>query len=105
MWIDQSVYPDLEVPPDDLPAREDKADYVHRICCAWDFGIIPDQETFALFSAWKEIFDSFPLGGSPAYHTFRRLFRWEPVAGSILRATYEVSDLREGRTDPCVDLI
>ncbi|WP_156427154.1 hypothetical protein [Leptolyngbya sp. NIES-2104] len=52
----------------------DQADYVARICGAWDFGIIPTPETFLLFSTWREVFDGFPLLHSPAYAAFRSGF-------------------------------
>lgn len=105
MNLDQSVYPDFDVPPDGLPTPEARADYVHRICSQWDYGIVPEPETFGLLAAWKDVFDAFPVRHSPAYHAFRMLFRWEPVEGRVLRATYEIYDLKEGRTDPCVNWI
>jgi hypothetical protein len=103
--IDHSVYPDLEAPPQALSTPEEKADYVHRICAQWDYGIVPERETFALLREWKEVFDRFPMSHSAAYHTFRTLFGWEPVPGRVLRATYQIYDLREGRTDPCENWI
>ena len=81
MYIDGSVYPDLEAPPRSLDSPEARADYVHRICSAWDYGVHPDGETFALFSGWKDVFDRFPIVTSPAYHAMRLWFRWEPVQG------------------------
>jgi hypothetical protein len=105
MNLDHSVYPDLNSPPDELRTAEDKADYVHRICAQWDYGIIPESGTFALLSGWKEIFDRFPLRHSAAYHTCRWLFGWQPVPGYALRAGYEIDDLKEGRTDPCANWI
>lgn len=105
MILDHSVYPDLEVPPADLKTPEEKADYVQRICAQWDYGIIPEPETFILFARWKEIFDRFPLRHSAAYHAFRFLLGWEPVTGRALRASYEIDDLKEGRVDPCVNWI
>lgn len=89
---------------------EDKADYVHRICSAWDFRILPDPETFDLFSTWKNLFDRFPLPLSPAYHAFRSWFHWEPVPmpkGLRGPEPYHVHlDRLEGRPeDPCVNLI
>ena len=77
--IDQSVYPDRDDPPRDLPTIFDKADYVHRICTAWDFGIHPEPVTFKLFASWKDVFDKFPVATSPGYHAFRMWFQWEPV--------------------------
>ncbi len=105
MKLDHSVYPDLEAPPHDLPTSADKSDYVHRICGQWDYGIVPEPETFALFADWREVFDAFPIDHSPAYHTFRSWFGWPRVPGRLLRANYEIYDLQEGRSDPCVDWI
>lgn len=79
MYIDHSVYPDLSDPPTILQTPEDHADYVHRICAAWDFHVLPEPETFALLSGWKDVFDKFPLATSPAYHAFRAWFGWESV--------------------------
>jgi len=104
MRLDHSVYPDLDQPPRapaDLATLEDRADYLQRVCAQWDYGIVPEPETFRLLAGWREVFDRFPLSHSPAYHTFRFWFGWEPVPGRALRASYELDDLREGRTDPC----
>jgi hypothetical protein len=54
-YVDASVYPDQE-PPEDLTTPEDKADYVYRICSAFDFGIPPEDATIQLLSTWKDIF-------------------------------------------------
>ncbi len=108
--LDHSVYPDLDELPAHLAAPEDRADYVHRICSAWDYGVHPDPETFALFSGWKDIFDRYPVLTSPAYHAFRAWFRWESMAfpagvpGPTLR--YQILDRLEGRdVDPCERMI
>lgn len=101
MNIDHSVYPDLDAPPRTLETAEEQADYIHRVCSQWDYGIIPEPETFALLRQWKEVFDHFPVSHSAAYHTFRFLFGWTPVPGRCLRASYQLDDLKEGRTDPC----
>jgi hypothetical protein len=103
--IDYSVYPDLDHPPDELLTPEDKADYVARVCGAWDFDLPPTPETFSLFSSWRDVFDRFPLPHSPAYAAFRTIFRWPPLpGGSVLEADYERVDKRAGRQlpDPCV---
>jgi hypothetical protein len=105
MKLDHSVYPDLDEPPANLVTPEAKADYVQRICAHWDYGIVPEADTFDLFRHWKEVFDRFPLRHSAAYHAFRLLFAWEPVPGRMLRASYEIDDLKEGRTDPCVNQV
>jgi hypothetical protein len=110
MYIDESVYPDVSSPPNDLPSLEARAEYVHRVCSAWDFHIHPEPETFQLFSEWEEVFDRFPLPTSPAYHAFRAWFGWEPVPfPSSLPAPipYHVHlDRGEGRDDdPCAEMI
>jgi hypothetical protein len=101
MSLDHSVYPDLDAPPTALSTAEDQADYLHRICTQWDHGIVPELSTFDLLSRWRDVFDRFPVPHSAAYHTFRWRFGWPPVPGRLLRASFEIYDLREGRTDPC----
>lgn len=106
MWIDHTVYPDLDEPPDSLDTMEARADYVHRICAAWDFHVHPDPQTFELFSAWQEVFDRYPYPTSAAYHAFRAWFRWPPVpCPTDLPAPvpmYVHLDRLEGRgEDPC----
>jgi hypothetical protein len=108
-YIDQSVYPDTE-PPETLDTELDRADYVERVCAAWDFDVLPEQAAFDLFRGWKKVFDDFPLPHSPAYHTFRGLFGWEdvpfPPGGSIVHCTYLVLDRLEGRgPDPCENMV
>jgi len=105
--IDYSVYPDVEDLPAELATAESKADYVARVCGAWDFGIVPEIETFRLLNGWREVFDCFPLLHSPAYAAFRTLFGWPAIAGaSVLEADYERVDARMGReADPCVRMI
>ncbi len=108
--IDQSVYPDLDTPRRELVGDFAKADYVHRICTAWDFGIMPDRATFELFAHWQDIFDRFPVTISPAYHAFRDRFCWNPIAWprGVKPPTprWEHQDRMEGReSDPCEGLI
>jgi hypothetical protein len=107
-YIDQSVYPDIEA-PEEFVSDEEKADYIHRICSAWDFDVYPERETFALFRTWKDVFDRYPLAESPAYHTFRRLFGWEEVPmvrNPFVRLTYQVLDQSEGREpDPLTPFV
>ena len=109
-YIDQSVYPELDDPPTDLPTVFDQADYVHRICTAWDFGVRPEQKTFELFANWKGIFDRFPVLTSPGYHAFRAWFEWESVAcprGLILPTPrWLEADRLEGRPpDLCESMV
>ena len=76
--IDHGLYPDIE-PPAALDTPELKADYLQRVCGAFEFGIVPEEETLALLAGWQEVFDRFPLRASPAYHALRAFFGWEPV--------------------------
>lgn len=107
MSLDQAVYPEERQPPVELSTPEAKADYVQRICAAFDFGIVPDRADWERFREWKAIFDAFPLAHSPAYHTFRSWYGWGPVARGPcgLVPPWRVQDLREGRTDPCEDRV
>jgi len=110
MHIDHSVYPDVTDLPEELATDEQKADYIERVCGAWDFDIYPERETLELFRGWREVFDLYPLPHSPAYQTARRLMGWEdkpfPVEGVLCHRTYEVLDRLEGRdADPCESLV
>ena len=105
MKLDQSVYPDCDCPPDTLETPGDRADYLHRICGLWDYGIVPEPGTFELLRGWKDVFDAFPVPHSAAYHAFRSIFHWKPVEGHVLRPVYRIYDLKEGRSDPCEDCI
>jgi hypothetical protein len=107
--IDQSVYPDLDEPPAVLETLEAKADYVQRICAAWDYGVLPEPETFTLFARWKEVFDRYPVVASAAYHAFRIWFGWEPMPYpenvSLPTPRYVHLDRLEEREDPCEGMI
>jgi hypothetical protein len=108
--IDGSVYPDLDSPPRSLETSEEKADYIHRVCAAWDHGVPPDAETVALFESWKDVFDRFPVVLSPAYHAMRIWFGWErvplPTGLHPPELRYQRYDAAEGRpADPCEELL
>jgi len=109
-YIDHSVYPDFDNPPEQFDSIEDQAEYLHRVCAAWDFGIHPEQETFDLFKQWLDVFDQFPIVTSPAYHAFRAWFRWErvPIPAGVLAPIpqWVHLDRLEGRPpDPCEKMI
>jgi len=109
-FIDHSVYPDLDELPEILETAEARADYVHRVCSAWDYGVHPEPETFVLFERWREVFDRFPVPASPGYHAFRSWFGWPPVAvpANIIGSTprYTILDrLEERGADPCERMI
>ena len=107
MNLDHSVYPDLAEPPTVLDTIEDRADYVQRICGAFDFGIFPERDDWELFSGWKDVFDRFPLPHSPGYHTFRSRYRWEPAERGThgLVPDWKAADMREGREDLCENVV
>ncbi len=95
--IDRSVYPD-EDPPKSFDAIADRADYIQRICAAWDVGLTPGRSTFNLFAGWRRAFDAYPLLHSPAYRAFRATFGWPEIAGSMVADSYaERLDARDGR--------
>ena len=102
MEIDGSVYPDRS-PPSELKDPHDMADYLHRVCSAFDFGVPPEEDTLRLFSQWKAVFDRFPLAHSPAYHALRAFFGWEPVKRlpHLGDPAYRKLDAAEGREDGC----
>lgn len=107
MMLDQTVFPDELQPPTALVTPAAQAEYVHRICEAFDFGVLPDRADWERFRGWKAIFDAFPLPHSPAYHAFRSRYGWEPVACGRcgLVPPWRVQDMREGRTDSCEDRV
>jgi hypothetical protein len=88
--IDRSVYPDIEDTSGVLDTIEGRADYVQRICAAWDFDVVPTPQTFTLFEQWQDVFDRFPLLHSVAYHTFRARFGWPelPADASLLDVAF-----------------
>lgn len=104
--IDTSLYPD-ERAPSDLSDERVAADYVHRVCGAYDFGIPPSPGVVATLRMLRPIFDKYPVSGSIGYHALRRWFGWEELASPVppvLRC--EQRDLLEGRAlDPCLQQI
>ena len=104
--LDASLYPD-EAPPPTLACELDAADYLQRVCGAFDFGIVPNADVLATLRELRAVFEAYPLPASPAYHALRELFGWPPVAGlPPARLRYEHFDLREGRpADPCADAL
>ncbi len=108
MYIDHSLYPELDEPPIELRSAEEQGDYLHRVCCAWDFGIHPEPQTFDLFRDWRNVFDRFPCATSPGYHAFRAWFGWEPVPFPFpppLPRWAHLDRLEDRRGDPCEDII
>ena len=104
--IDHSLYPDTAA-PEDLRDELVAADYVQRVCGAYDFGIVPSDPVLDTLRGLRAVFDHFPLPASPAYHALRRLFGWPEVPSlPPMRLRYELFDLREGRgPDPCLNFV
>jgi hypothetical protein len=71
-WIDGTLYPDTDTPPD-LHTLADKVDLLARLCAAWDFGVLPSAETVAEIRhpEWQEAVDACRLLTSPTYHLVR----------------------------------
>jgi len=104
--IDGSVYPDRE-PPQELFTLRQKADYLHRIVSAFDYGIPPDSATLQLLAGWQDVFDAFPLPSSPGYHALRDFFGWPEAEKAPFQSQpiYLTQDAFEGRTDGYEDMV
>jgi hypothetical protein len=80
-WLDGALYPDTNVPDtlDSLPAR---IDFLARLCAAWDFGLLPNQETVTEIrkEKWTPAVEACRLLTSPAYHLLRRWHALPPLA-------------------------
>ena len=106
-YIYGGVYPDTPV-PEEFKDEYDMADYVHRISTAFDWGTTPDFRVLTSFVGWKKIFDKYPVLGSIGYHTIRFLMGWDRLEDPSLDEAipyYRILDEREGRTDPCENMI
>jgi len=104
--LDGSVYPDQEL-PQELFTQQQKADYLHRLVAAFDFGLPPDAATLSLLSGWRDVFDAYSLPSSPGYHALRCFFRWPEVAKTPFPSepAYLKLDGLEGRTDGFEDWV
>ena len=95
--IDRALYPDVD-DPGTLSSEADRADYLARVCGAWDFGMTPSAATLRSLRAWRDVFERHPLTASAAYHALRSLFGWPRVAGAVPPPSPgEIRDAREGR--------
>ncbi len=72
-WIDGALYPEID-PPEDLVDEADKADFLSRLCAAWDFGTLPDPGLVAQVRKpeWRDAVDGCRLLTSPVYHLLRK---------------------------------
>ncbi len=95
--IDASLYPD-EPAPLDLRDERVAADYVHRVCGAYDFGIPPSPGVVATLRTLRPVFDKYPVSGSVGFHALRRWFGWEELPSVVPPALRsDRRDFIEGR--------
>lgn len=80
--IDGTLYPDEDV-PHDLNDPGVAADYLHRVCGAYDFGIPPTPGVVATLRQMRPTFDEHPVLGSVGYHALRRWFGWEELPSPV----------------------
>lgn len=71
--IDGSLYPD-EPAPEELITLPDRLDFLARLCGAWDFGLLPDEETIEEIRRpeWIDAVDAARILTSVSYHLLRR---------------------------------
>jgi hypothetical protein len=79
-WIDGVLYPDRET-PERIGSLAERIDFVARLCAAWDWGILPREETIRQVRrpAWRRAVDECRLLTSPAYHLLRRWHHLPPL--------------------------
>ncbi len=98
-WIDGTLYPDTDV-PDSLELLADKVDFLARLCGAWDFGILPYEETVEEIKRpeWREAVDACQMLTSIAYQILRD---WHdlPAVPYIGREFDYINE------DPCLELM
>jgi hypothetical protein len=92
MYIDHSLYPDMENPPDELNSDENRA--------AWDFGLVPCDETLRTLSNWKSAAIKFSCPTLVAFHALCEMFGWPHPPHSVpslIRIKTDRSDEAEER--------
>lgn len=79
-WIDGTLYPDRAIPAA-ISTLSEQVDFLARLCAAWDFGILPTEDTVAEVRRpmWREAVDGCRLLTSPAYHLLRRWHNLPPL--------------------------
>lgn len=98
-WFDGTLYPDRE-PPDHFEDLSDKVDFIHRLCAAWDFGILPYLSTITEVrrSHWRQAVDDCRFLTSHSYHLLREWHDLEPLPYLGIQADYI-------RNDPCLEFM
>jgi hypothetical protein len=71
-WFDGSLYPDIET-PEKIEILSERVDFLARLCGAWDFGVLPEEETITEIrrAEWREAVEACRLLTSPTYHLLR----------------------------------
>lgn len=79
-WIDGTLYPDTD-PPTALHGLSERVGFLARLCAAWDFGLLPSQDTVDEIrrTDWRQAVDACRLLTSPAYHLLRGWHSLEPL--------------------------
>ena len=93
-WIDGTLYPDAAI-PDQIETLDDRVDFLARLCPAWDFGVLPENETIDEIRRpqWRGAVDACRLLTSPTYHLLRE---WH----GLPKLPYLGQDLPYIRDDP-----
>ena len=79
-WLDGTLYPDVDPPALPLTLAE-SVDFLARLCAAWDFGLLPAQDTIEEISRreWRPAVDQCRLLTSPAYHLLLQWHELKPL--------------------------
>ncbi len=98
-WLDGSLYPDTDI-PESLDTLADRVDFLVRLCAAWDFGVLPRNDTILEIrrEEWKPAVDACRLLTSPAYHLLRRWHNLSPLP-------YLGQQIAAIRDDPCLEQV
>lgn len=78
--IDGTLYPDRSVPAE-LNSLDEQVDFLARLCAAWDFGILPEEETVEEVRQphWGQAVEACQLLTSPVYHLLRHWHHLKPL--------------------------
>jgi hypothetical protein len=98
-WLDGSLYPETDI-PESLESLSERVDFLARLCAAWDFGVLPREDTIAEIrkEEWKPAVDACRLLTSPAYHLLRR---WHGLPS----LPYLGQQIAAIRNDPCLNRV
>ena len=74
IWLDGTLYPDLDQPPVALNTHAEQVDFIARLCAAWDFGVLPSMNTIREVRRpeWRAAVNDCLLLTSHSYHLLRQ---------------------------------